>query len=348
LVPQPEPFHRPKTDKTPTQSASSPAARQPGWFRKAIDSTEIDDSPAGRKKRTRTMAAAAAMLAAEQANNAKKQDRSERNLVRLESISRPIIVETPSDPVRAKAWQSWIGRERGSVVFRQNRRLLNEALERHALTLQEHTGTRGAGSSLRQMLSVRPIDESEMARVILRSIELEATKAQRNHEERGRKDSGLRVDVTLNQLLLTEDGVLSTTEVFDSENGMAQSDVVHFIHPSSLEHALTSVCSISPSPVGAFSVGKANAAYRSREEIASLAQDKHERALISQVVSPQDIGVTYDMVGGLSQVKELLRQSITYPLKFPHLYSEGIAREAVKGVLLFGPPGTGTYWPKSS
>ena len=71
----------------------------------------------------------------------------------------------------------------------------------------------------------------------------------------------------------------------------------------------------------------------------ALAQDKHERALVSQVVSPQDIGVTYDMVGGLSNVKELLRQSITYPLKFPHLYSEGIAREAVKGVLLFGPPG---------
>ena len=32
---------------------------------------------------------------------------------------------------------------------------------------------------------------------------------------------------------------------------------------------------------------------------------------------------------------------MTYPLKFPHLYSEGIAKEAVKGVLLFGPPGTG-------
>jgi SpoVK/Ycf46/Vps4 family AAA+-type ATPase len=81
--------------------------------------------------------------------------------------------------------------------------------------------------------------------------------------------------------------------------------------------------------------------HRTKEEIAALAQDKHERALLSQVVSPQDIGVTYDMIGGLSDVKELLRQSITYPLKFPHLYSEGIAREAVKGVLLFGPPGTG-------
>lgn len=72
-----------------------------------------------------------------------------------------------------------------------------------------------------------------------------------------------------------------------------------------------------------------------------MVQDKHEKALLSQVVCPQDIGISYDMIGGLTEVKELLRQSITYPLKFPHLYSEGIAREAVKGVLLFGPPGTG-------
>jgi SpoVK/Ycf46/Vps4 family AAA+-type ATPase len=74
--------------------------------------------------------------------------------------------------------------------------------------------------------------------------------------------------------------------------------------------------------------------HRTREEISELAQDKHERALVSQVVLPQDIGVNYDMIGGLADVKELLRQSITYPLKYPYLYSEGIAREAVKGVLL--------------
>jgi SpoVK/Ycf46/Vps4 family AAA+-type ATPase len=98
-------------------------------------------------------------------------------------------------------------------------------------------------------------------------------------------------------------------------------------------------CRLSPSPSGGLSVSSAPSSHRSKEEIGALAQDKHERALVSQVVSPQDIGVTYDMIGGLSDVKELLRQSITYPLKFPHLYSEGIAREAVKGVLLFGPPG---------
>ena len=51
--------------------------------------------------------------------------------------------------------------------------------------------------------------------------------------------------------------------------------------------------------------------------------------------------MTYDMIGGLASVKATLRECITYPLKYPRLYQEGVAAEAVKGVLLFGPPGTG-------
>ena len=83
------------------------------------------------------------------------------------------------------------------------------------------------------------------------------------------------------------------------------------------------------------------AALRTKEEISAMVTDKHERALIPNVIVPQEIGVTYEMIGGLSDVKEALRQCVTYPLKYPRLYQEGVAQEAVKGVLLFGPPGTG-------
>ena len=88
-------------------------------------------------------------------------------------------------------------------------------------------------------------------------------------------------------------------------------------------------------------LGGASAALRTKEEISAMVTDKHERALIPNVIVPQEIGVTYDMIGGLGEVKEALRQCVTYPLKYPRLYQEGVAQEAVKGVLLFGPPGTG-------
>ena len=80
---------------------------------------------------------------------------------------------------------------------------------------------------------------------------------------------------------------------------------------------------------------------QTKEELLAKNLDKYEKALVSNIISPQELGVTYDMIGGLDGAKESLRQAITYPLKYPWLYSEGIAQEAVKGVLLFGPPGTG-------
>lgn len=165
------------------------------------------------------------------------------------------------------------------------------------------------------------------------------------------KEEEFEIDVSLHQLLNNDDGGPTDSVSMEQTTTTEQNMKMQYLHPSSLESALALTCRLNPSPSGGLSLSSSTtpASHRSREDIAALAQDKHERALVSQVVSPQDIGVTYDMIGGLTDVKELLRQSITYPLKFPHLYSEGIAREAVKGVLLFGPPGTGKvngflYW----
>ena len=78
-----------------------------------------------------------------------------------------------------------------------------------------------------------------------------------------------------------------------------------------------------------------------QEDLETEQLDKHEKALLSQVVKPQDVAVAFDSIGGLDDAKKALREAITYPLKYPSLYQDGVAREACKGVLLFGPPGTG-------
>eukprot|EP00545_Synedropsis_sp_CCMP1620_P013271 CAMPEP_0119010872 /NCGR_PEP_ID=MMETSP1176-20130426/5302_1 /TAXON_ID=265551 /ORGANISM="Synedropsis recta cf, Strain CCMP1620" /LENGTH=1272 /DNA_ID=CAMNT_0006963613 /DNA_START=229 /DNA_END=4047 /DNA_ORIENTATION=- len=300
---------------------------KPGWFQKILSNDETD-----KKKRVRTMAAAAAMVAASKGSHDStadaKPEKAERNLSKLESICRSISLGSPADPVRSKSWDGWITRERGAVLFRQNRNALQEEFSARSLTLLRNTGTHGAGSALRQMLSVRDISD-DMEDIIKCAVELEAAKSQKQND--GSASDGVEIDLTLSQILLTEDGLVEETTTGNPQ----------FIHPSHLETALSLVCRISPSPTGGLSLSNAQASHRSKEDIMAVAQDKHERALVSQVVLPQDIGVNYDMIGGLTEVKELLRQSITYPLKFPHLYSEGIAREAVKGVLLFGPPGTG-------
>jgi len=211
------------------------------------------------------------------------------------------------------------------------------------------------GSVLRQMLSVRDLSGGTgpgcMEDVVECAIESEAAKSQMMQESpwdtsitKQKLPSGC-IDPSLEQLLLHGPSDYDDDEGESTGKKTEKKAKLQYIHPKSIEKALSTVCRISPSLSGASSSGTSSSTtqtvHRTREEISELAKDKHERALVSQVVSPQDIGVSYDMIGGLFEVKELLRQSITYPLKFPHLYSEGIAREAVKGVLLFGPPGTG-------
>ncbi len=49
--------------------------------------------------------------------------------------------------------------------------------------------------------------------------------------------------------------------------------------------------------------------------------------------------VRFDDIVGLEQAKKIVEEALLHPLKYPHLFS-GIL-EPWKGILLFGPPGTG-------
>jgi len=301
-----------------------------------------------RMDRARTLAVAAAALAGSKKERKERERRqhvkltqeqkAQRNLTRLQALCRNVPIPNPIDPVRLRSWDAWADREQGSVVFRKNRGKLASNLNQRSLRIDEDSGTKGAGIVLRQMMSVKDITE-DMEDIIKCAVEIEAGKSQRHHESpwgvaKASVDSKSKPskDKTLANFLL-DDTIETKPDI-----------TTQFIHPHSLESALSLISGVSPSPgsqSSASSSSGALASHRTKEDLMALAQDKHERALIPNCVTPQDIGVTYDMIGGLTEVKELLRQSITYPLKFPHLYSEGIAKEAVKGVLLFGPPGTG-------
>lgn len=50
-------------------------------------------------------------------------------------------------------------------------------------------------------------------------------------------------------------------------------------------------------------------------------------------------GVNFGNIVGLGEAKRLLKEAVLMPLKYPHFF-EGIL-EPWKGILLFGPPGTG-------
>ncbi|KAI5060151.1 hypothetical protein GOP47_0024571 [Adiantum capillus-veneris] len=76
-------------------------------------------------------------------------------------------------------------------------------------------------------------------------------------------------------------------------------------------------------------------------DIKSLAENSYERELLSSVVRAKDIGVSFEQIGALEDVKTTLKELIILPLKRPELFNKGNLRKPCKGVLLFGPPGTG-------
>lgn len=82
----------------------------------------------------------------------------------------------------------------------------------------------------------------------------------------------------------------------------------------------------------------------------NIALDKHEQALLNNLVFPtppssssssSSSSFSFNNIGGLTKIKELIKENIIYPLKYPLLYSHGLSKENVKGLLFFGPPGTG-------
>ena len=79
---------------------------------------------------------------------------------------------------------------------------------------------------------------------------------------------------------------------------------------------------------------------RPRKEDLRLTQ--YEEVILQELVFPEDISVSFEDIGGLSDIIEDLRESVIYPLTLPELYSTSSSLLAApSGVLLYGPPGCG-------
>uniref|UniRef100_A0A1J3JDT6 ATPase family AAA domain-containing protein 1-A n=1 Tax=Noccaea caerulescens TaxID=107243 RepID=A0A1J3JDT6_NOCCA len=72
-----------------------------------------------------------------------------------------------------------------------------------------------------------------------------------------------------------------------------------------------------------------------------VTENEFEKQLLSDVILPSDIGVTFDDIGALETVKDTLKELVMLPLQRPELFCKGQLTKPCKGILLFGPPGTG-------
>jgi len=102
------------------------------------------------------------------------------------------------------------------------------------------------------------------------------------------------------------------------------------LYPESLAHA-----------VQLYFKSEATIKGTSKVKEALQTDNEFEKRLLTEVVQPSAINVAFDQIGSHEKVKGLLREVVLLPLTRPGLFSRSSLLRPCKGILLFGPPGTG-------
>ena len=68
--------------------------------------------------------------------------------------------------------------------------------------------------------------------------------------------------------------------------------------------------------------------------------NEFEKRIRPEVIPANEIGVTFSDIGALEETKESLQELVMLPLRRPDLFDGGLLKPC-RGILLFGPPGTG-------
>ncbi|KAL9237360.1 hypothetical protein vseg_011918 [Gypsophila vaccaria] len=71
-----------------------------------------------------------------------------------------------------------------------------------------------------------------------------------------------------------------------------------------------------------------------------LPDNEFEKRIRPEVIPANEIGVTFADIGALEDTKESLQELVMLPLRRPDLFKGGLLKPC-RGILLFGPPGTG-------
>lgn len=77
-------------------------------------------------------------------------------------------------------------------------------------------------------------------------------------------------------------------------------------------------------------------------DLKDISLNEYEKSLLNCLVTPEDISVSFDDIGGLQHIIEELHEAVILPLTEPELFAAHLSLvNSPKGVLFYGPPGCG-------
>ncbi|GAB4860458.1 hypothetical protein Ancab_035618 [Ancistrocladus abbreviatus] len=114
------------------------------------------------------------------------------------------------------------------------------------------------------------------------------------------------------------------------QNSKAETDARLVLSSESIQHGIGILQAIQ---------NESKSSKKSLKDV--VTENEFEKRLLADVIPPSDIGVTFDDIGALENVKDTLKELVMLPLQRPELFCKGQLTKPCKGILLFGPPGTG-------
>lgn len=66
-----------------------------------------------------------------------------------------------------------------------------------------------------------------------------------------------------------------------------------------------------------------------------MTENEFEKRLLTDVIPPNDIGVTFDDIGALENVKDTLKELVMLPLQRPELFCKGQLTKVISLVLSY-------------
>lgn len=67
-----------------------------------------------------------------------------------------------------------------------------------------------------------------------------------------------------------------------------------------------------------------------------VTDNEFEKKLLTEVIPPSDIGVTFDDIGALENVKDTLKELVMLPLQRPELFCKGQLTKVLTTIHFFG------------
>ncbi|GAA0151059.1 hypothetical protein LIER_09860 [Lithospermum erythrorhizon] len=150
-----------------------------------------------------------------------------------------------------------------------------------------------------------------------------------------------RIRCTDLEMLCIKDQALTSEEVekiigwmhyhhFKNNSDTSDKESKPLISCESIRYGLSMLQSIQNEP---------KSAKKSLKDV--VTENAFETSLLNEVIASSEIGVTFGDIGALENVKDTLKELVMLPLQRPELCSKGQLAKLCKGILLFGPPGTG-------